>query len=157
MWRSLMAALLAFSVVSAVPAAAQNAPNRNSGKFLRTVPDFLLAPPDPLRLDPKVLEADPLEPLGFGAVQIEGKGEEGGGAAAAVHPEFDRLDRDGDGAVSTQEYLGARERSFARTPSNIDRMNRHQERMRSRFQATDRNGDGRLSRQELSGPVDPRF
>jgi hypothetical protein len=157
MWRGLTASFVALSVVFALPAAAQHAPSRNSGKFLETVPDILKTPPDPLRADPKVLEADPLEALGFGAHTGEGGADAGGPEAAKVHPDYYRLDRNGDGFVSSQEYLGARERSFARTPGNIARMSRSQARRRAVFQGVDRNGDGRLSRDELSGPVDPRF
>lgn len=68
-----------------------------------------------------------------------------------------RLDSDGDGSVSRNEYLTARQRPAVAGQRGSQMHLQRRERLDSQFRAADRNHDGRLSAEELDAMEGRRF
>ncbi|MHA7832863.1 MAG: EF-hand domain-containing protein [Algiphilus sp.] len=82
-----------------------------------------------------------------------------GAAMAQPGAMFDKVDRNGDGAISREEAAAARTKAFERLDSNGDgvinreeidaRRERAQHRGDKMFSKADANGDGQISREEF--------
>lgn len=135
----------------------------------RTIRNYLRPPKDPLAQPSDVLGQgknpiygrDPLAVLGFPANKIFGEP-----GAAATDPElpspeslerFTRLDSNGDGHVSSGEYIGSRMRHMPLGLSSHAMKQRVNRRYNSRFSSTDSDGDGRISPDELHRARGSRF
>lgn len=141
------------------PAAAQNAPvpHENPGQSLEQLPKALT--PD---RGGAVLQHDPMKGLGFGS-NAAPDAEGGGGTADKplqpdqILPGFTRMDRNGDGLLSRNEYMAGRAPANVPGNSGGGRMQRYDQRLKGMFRSNDLNNDGYVSPQELNRPHDPRF
>ena len=72
-------------------------------------------------------------------------------------PTVSPLDTDGDGAVTRQEYFGARARFVPSGRQSIARARRASERLVTQFRALDANRDGLVTPDETALYPDARF
>jgi len=107
-------------------------------------------------------EADPMRRLGMPPVRDLRQAPAKAGTPAGeppIYDGFDRLDRNGDGFVSQQEYLGARSRppAVGLAPDAGQRYQRIEQSLDRRFRAVDTDRDGRISADESRGIGNRRF
>jgi hypothetical protein len=106
-------------------------------------------------------ETDPMRQLGLPPIRDlrQAPGKTPQPAEAPVYDGFDRLDRNGDGYVSRQEYLGARSHapSIGLSPDAGERFRRIDQSLNRRFRAADSDRDGRISAEESRAIGNRRF
>lgn len=78
-------------------------------------------------------------------------------SATAFPGQFQRLDRNGDGRITRDEYMRARDRTPPASFTTGTRQQIMQQRLNSQFRDTDQNGDGAITPDELQNNVNPRF
>ncbi len=117
--------------------------------------------PDPqerLRLALRELNADPMLRLGYTAnIPATPAIEAPQPVVPPVFEFYSEMDKDGDGNISRQEYIGARSRIVSAGPAGDTRRRSHMARLKSRFRGVDSNNDGRISPEELEGLRNLRF
>ncbi|MGE0745459.1 MAG: hypothetical protein AB7K86_09430 [Rhodospirillales bacterium] len=107
-------------------------------------------------------ETDPMRRLGLPPVRDLRQAPAKAGTPSdqpPVYDGFDRLDRNGDGFVSEQEYMGARGRppAVGLAPDAGQRYQRIDQSLNRRFRAADTDRDGRISVDESRGIGNRRF
>jgi hypothetical protein len=112
-----------------------------------------------LNRDPMAkINRDPLERLGFGRhVRLPGAPRTAQPSAPTFDPGVSRLDADGDGLVSRDEYVQGNNRQFAIGGANPTRQRVYRQRLNSQFGYADQNRDGKVSPQELQSVRGARF
>jgi hypothetical protein len=95
------------------------------------------------------LNRDPLERLGFGRhVRLPGEPKAAEPSAPTLDHGVSRLDTDGDGLASRNEYAQGNDRRPA-IGAGPTLQRGYRQRLNSQFSYADQNGDGKVSPQEL--------
>lgn len=112
-----------------------------------------------LNRDPMAkINRDPLARLGFGRhVTLPGAPKAAESSVPTFDPGVSRLDADGDGLVSRDEYIRGNERGFAIGGANPTRQRVYRQKLKSRFGYADQNRDGKVSPEELRSLPGARF
>jgi hypothetical protein len=111
-----------------------------------------------LNRDPMAkINRDPLARLGFGRhVRLPGEPKAAKPSAPTFDPGVSRLDADGDGLVSRDEYVRGNDR-LPPIGTGPARQRGYRQRLKSQFGYADQNGDGKVSPQELQSVRGARF
>jgi hypothetical protein len=111
-----------------------------------------------LNRDPMAkINRDPLARLGFGRhVRLPGEPKAAKPSAPTFDPGVSRLDADGDGLVSRDEYVRGNDR-LPPIGTGPARQRGYRQRLKSQFGYADQNGDGKASPQELQSVRGARF
>ena len=117
-------------------------------------------PPDPLQKQDDAIRralSDPALRAGLPPNAKLAPPPEPDSPTTAFPDQFQRLDRNGDGRITRDEYMRGRDRTPPASFTTGTRQQIMQQRLDSQFRETDQNGDGAITPDELQNNVNPRF